>query len=327
MRPNFRSLAARLCLMTVMIGGAPLAFAEPPATRPVKPSPKAPPAPPGIRVERDLKYGDAPGAANLLDIYLPAEAPASPRPLIVWVHGGGWEGGDKTFGVGAEIARRGYVVASLNYRLSSEAIFPAQIQDCKGAIRWLRAHATTYHIDPNRVGAFGASAGGHLVALLGTAADAKDIEGTVGGNLDQSSRVQAVCDWFGPTDMSRFFEQDDAEKIPHQPPEVTAIARLFGGAPDRRKELVAQANPLTYVSKHAPPFLIMHGDKDKLVPVGQSRILADALTAAGVECHLEVLEGAGHGDGFSEPRVLKMVSDFFDSHLQPEAPAHDAPAK
>ena len=170
-----------------------------------------PEIPSTIRIIRDLKYGEAPDYANLLDIYLPPKAEGA-MPLVIWIHGGCWAGGDKPdpFVVNRMVCRmvpRGYVIASINYRLLHEAIFPAQIYDCKGAIRWLRAHAARYHIDPNRVGVAGLSAGGHLAALLGTSGGVKDLEGTVGGNLDQSSSLQAVCDDCGPTDFIKYFEQ------------------------------------------------------------------------------------------------------------------------
>jgi acetyl esterase/lipase len=269
----------------------------------------------GIRAARDIKYGEAPGKANLLDIYVPEDAQGA-LPLIVWIHGGGWEGGDKGGCPALSMVRRGYVAASINYRFSREAIFPAQIEDCKGAIRWLRTHAREYHIDPDRIGVWGSSAGGHLVALLGTSGGVKEIEGTTGGNLDQSSRVQAVCDWFGPTDMSVFFQQAGAENIFKPAPEKSPLYRLFGGPTDQHKDLVAKANPLTFITKNDPPFLIMHGDMDTLVPLAQSQMLADALKAAGVECHLEVIAGAGHGNGFNKPEVNKMIAEFFDKTLR-----------
>jgi acetyl esterase/lipase len=281
-----------------------------------KPAAKAAQAPnlQGIRAVRDIKYGEAPGKTNLLDIYVPEDAQGS-LPLIVWIHGGGWEGGDKGGCPALAMVRHGYVAASINYRLSKEAIFPAQIEDCKGAIRWLRAHAREYKIDPDRIGVWGGSAGGHLVALLGTSGGVKELEGTTGGNLDQSSRVQAVCDWFGPTDMSVFFQQAGDDNIFKPAPEKSPLFRLFGGPVEQRKDLVAQANPLTFITKNDPPFLIMHGDKDTLVPLAQSQMLAGALKAAGVACHLEVLPGAGHGNGFNKPEVAKMVAEFFDKQL------------
>ena len=314
-----RLVSALLAVITLCVATR---AEDAPTTRPAQKTK----LPPGFEAARDVLYGDAPGAANKLDVYW-AGKPEGKRPLIVWVHGGGWEGGDKAGCPALGMVPRGYVVASINYRFSREAIFPAQIEDCKGAIRFLRAHANDYHIDPDKIGVWGASAGGHLVALLGTSggANAKDIEGTVGGNADQSSRVQAVCDWFGPTDMSQFFQEAGSENIFKPSPKASPINKLFGGPVEEHKELVAQANPITFITKDAPPFLIMHGDKDQLVPVAQSQILADALKAAGVECHLEVLAGAGHGTGFNRPDVPKMVADFFDKHLNPGATPLPAP--
>jgi acetyl esterase/lipase len=203
---------------------------------------------------------------------------------------------------------RGYAVASINYRYSQQAVFPAQIEDCKAAIRWLRANAAKYHIDPDRVGVWGASAGGHLVALLGTAGAAKDLEGK-GGNADQSSRVQCVVDWFGPTDLV---------KIDRQPEKAdTAVAKLIGGPLKDNREKAKKASPMTYVDKNSAPFLIMHGDKDNVVPLDQSEILADALKKAGVEVKLQVIKNNGHGGpGFSTPESRKMIEEFFDKHLK-----------
>ncbi|HSU68441.1 MAG TPA: alpha/beta hydrolase [Tepidisphaeraceae bacterium] len=314
--------AAAFVMAAVLV--APLARAEAPKSQPAKPIAKQNP-PAGVRIERDVKYGDAPGVANLLDVYLPEKAEGE-LPLIIWIHGGGWQAGDKAGCPAVGMVGRGYVAASLNYRFSQEAIFPAQIEDCKGAIRFLRAHAKEYHIDPNRIGVWGASAGGHLVALLGTSGSAKEIEGTVGGNLDQTSRVEAVCDWFGPTDMSRFWEEAGTGNIFKPNPAKSPIDKLFGGPVSEKKDLVAKANPLTFVSKESAPFLIIHGDHDKLVPVAQSQILNDALKAAGVESELVVLEGAGHGGPqFTQPKVLKQIADFFDKHLNPTAKPVELP--
>jgi acetyl esterase/lipase len=209
----------------------------------------------------------------------------------------------------ADAVRDGFIVASINYRLSLQAPFPAQIHDCKGAVRWLRAHATEYGIDPTRIGVFGASAGGHLVALLGTSAGDAALEGIVGGNLDQSSAVQAVCDWFGPTDMSRLREELPSDNAFAQHPEFSPVAGLFGGIANATPKRVQQANPIAYVDKSDPPFLIMHGDHDKLVPMAQSELLADALKRAGVPCDFKIVKNAGHGQGFAGQRGV--VRDFF----------------
>ena len=277
--------------------------------------------PEGVKAVTNIKYGEAPGKANLLDVYLPEAEPTKPMPLVVWIHGGGWCEGNKEGCPAVAGAPRGYVVASLNYRLSQEAIYPAQLHDCKGAIRYLRAHAKEYHIDPDRIGVWGASAGGHLVALLGTTGDTKEMEGTVGGNLDQSSRVQCVCDWFGPTDMNHYYPpKGDPNYVPM--PKKSAITQLFGGPIEERIDLIAKGNPITFISKVSAPILIMHGAKDTLVPLAQSEVLNDALKAAGVECTLVVLPLAGHGNGFGLADILK-VAEFFDQHLKPVA----APAR
>ena len=153
-------------------------------------------------------------------------------------------------------------MASINYRLSQHAVFPAQIEDCKAAIRWLRANAAKYHLDPDHIGVWGASAGGHLVAMLGTTGGVKELEGK-GGNLDQSSRVQCVVDWFGPTDLATMGGSHDNPASPDR--------QLIGGPVQENKEKARKASPLTYVSKDSAPFLIMHGDKDNMVPLQPER--------------------------------------------------------
>jgi len=291
----------------------------PAATQPAPWQP--PPPPPGVQVDRDINYAAPPSRTHLLDVYWPTTAQGV-LPLVVFIHGGGWEIGDKLDSCPPlPLVDRGYVVANINYRFSREAIFPAQIQDCKGAIRWLRAHAGQYHIDVSRVGVWGSSAGGHLAALLGTSGDVKDEEGTVGGNLDQSSRVQAVCDWFGPTDMSCFFEQAGSENNYKAEPSKSPLYHLFGGPISAHKDLVKRANPITFITMDAPPFLIMHGDKDPFVPLAQSRMLVDALKAAGVSCQFEIVHGYGHG--FSDEQQ-KTVFAFFDKTLKTE-PAAKSP--
>lgn len=269
----------------------------------------------GVKAMRDLEYAKPGGKPQLLDLFVPEKADG-PLPLIVWIHGGAWLGGSKNGTPAMGQLRRGYAVASINYRLSQEAIFPAQIHDCKAAIRWLRAHAKEYNLDPKRIGVWGSSAGGHLVALVGTSGDVKELEGDE-GNLDQSSRAQAVCDWFGPTD----FCQMAAHALPDSKLDHDAAgspeSKLIGGPIQENKDKVAKANPITYVSKDDPPFLIMHGDKDPLVPHHQSELLNDALKKAGVAVTFKTVEGAGHG--FGGPDVMKTVEEFFDKHLK--APA------
>ena len=156
--------------------------------------------PVGVTVQKDLAYVPGGHERQKLDLYLPKEA-SKPLPVIVWIHGGGWQAGSKENNPLLAYAGKGYAVASINYRLSQHAVFPSQIEDCKTAIRWLRAHAKTYNLNPSKIGVAGSSAGGHLVALLGTAGEVKELEGKE-GNLDQSSQVQCVVDLYGPTDFS-----------------------------------------------------------------------------------------------------------------------------
>jgi acetyl esterase/lipase len=247
------------------------------------PTPASPPAlPEGARMLLNIPYVTNASERQKLDLYLPAKG--TNCPLVVWVHGGGWMEGSKEKPPGLGFLRHGFALASINYRLSQDAIFPAQLIDCKSAIRWLRAHAPENGIDPNHIGVWGASAGGHLVALLGTTGDVKDFD--KGDNSGVSSSVQAVCDWCGPTDFTKDLEAD----TPDSP-----IVRLLGGSIAKNLDKAQLANPIHYVTKDAPPFLIMHGDKDPVVPLEQSQMLADALQKAGVHVKLHVLPGAGHG--------------------------------
>ena len=270
---------------------------------------QAPPKlPEGTKVLRNLEYVQGGHERQKLDLYVPEKADG-PLPVIVWVHGGGWMGGSKEGGGPAlPFVGKGYAVAAINYRLSQHAKFPAQIEDCKAAIRWLRANAKTYNLAPDHIGVWGASAGGHLVALLGTSGDVKELEGKE-GNTDQSSRVQAVVDWFGPTDLTKMGGSHDQPNSPE--------ARLLGGPVQENKEKAARANPITYVAKDNPPFLILHGDKDPTVPFSQSELLADALKKAGVEVTLQPVKGAGHGGReFSSAENLKLIEEFLDRHLK-----------
>jgi acetyl esterase/lipase len=209
--------------------------------------------------------------------------------------------------------RQGYAIASINYRLSQHAKFPAQIEDCKAAVRWLRAHAAEYRLDPTRFAAMGSSAGGHLAAMLGTTGDVKDFD--IGANLDQSSRVQAVVDNFGPTD----FLQMDAHRLPsgmvHDTPD-SPESELIGGAIQENKARTARANPITFITPGDPPFLIIHGDQDPLVPHHQSELLEAALKKAGVPVTFYTVKGGGHG-GFKDPKVIELTREFLAKHLKP----------
>ncbi|MEI7728396.1 MAG: alpha/beta hydrolase [Verrucomicrobiota bacterium] len=289
-------------------------FAQPASGRDERPGANArlpqrqQPLPPGVEALRDLEYVPNGHERQKLDLYRPKDG--NKLPLIIWVHGGAWRAGSKDQCPALPMLRDGYAVASINYRLSQHAIFPAQIEDCKAAIRWLRANAAKYRLDPDRFGAWGSSAGGHLVALIGTSGDVKEFE--VGENLSVSSRVQAVCDWFGPTDMVQMSKFPSTMK--HDAPE-SPESLLVGGPIQENLAKAAKVNPITYVAKNNPPFLIMHGDKDPLVPLNQSEILEAALKKAGVEVQLHVVIGAGHG--FGGPENQGLVNQFFAKHLKP----------
>lgn len=290
--------------------------AQQPPNEDNRPRQKPAAVPEGVKVVRDLEYAKVGDKKLLLDLYLPEKADG-PFPVIVGIHGGDWATGSKAGGQGNWLAQHGYAVAVINYRLSGEAIFPAQIEDRKAAVRWLRANAKKYNLDPDRFGAIGHSAGGHLVSLLATTGDVKEFE--KGENLEFSSRIQAACPISGPTD----FLQMDAHapkgaKLKHDAPN-SPEARLIGGPIQENKDKVARANPITYVSKDDPPFLIVHGDQDATVPAHQAELLNEALKKAGVETKLLLVKGAGHAVGGRE--VNEAIITFFDRHLK-KTPKH-----
>ena len=282
-------------------------------------APERPKLPEGFTASYDVKYIPDGDPAQALDIYYPEKVADKPLPLLIWIHGGGWSGGSKTGMPYLHQLRRGYVVASIEYRFSQKAKFPAQIQDCQAAIRWLRANAKEYSIDPQRVGVGGASAGGHLSALVGTSGGKKAFP-MIGGNEDQSDRVQAVCDIFGPTDFWTVIEQAEADqnvKNIFKWNQGDPYSRLIDAKLGEDKEQCQAVSPVQYVSEDSPPFLILHGDHDALVPYAQSVELEELLTKAGVEVTLQRLPGAGHGGrAFSLPAVANLVNTFFDKHLK-----------
>jgi acetyl esterase/lipase len=272
----------------------------------------APPVAGDVLRMSDVEYGRVGNRPLLLDLYQLRDAPAGakPRPVVIWVHGGAWRAGSKNWlpPSGTMLVRKGFVVASVEYRFTQEAIFPAQINDVKCSVRFLRSHAKQYNIDPERIGAYGASAGGHLVALLGTDADDKSLEGT-GGWPGASSRVQAVVDMFGPTDFLTILQQ---VKTPTAQADLVARS-FFGGPMDAVHEIAREASPVTHVSADDPPFLVIHGSNDPVVPVAQSEEFVAALKKAGVEARLEVASGYGHG--IHADKYERMIVDFFDQHL------------
>jgi acetyl esterase/lipase len=257
----------------------------------------------------------------LLDIVAPDPRPAGRLPALIWIHGGGWESGDKRGGYsdtfGPMLASAGFVFFSVNYRLSHEAIFPAQIHDVKAAIRWVRANADALGIDADRIGVWGHSAGGHLAALAGTTGDLPELEGD-SGTPGVSSRVHAAMPLSPATDF-RIIPQGWPYVEPRR-----AMEKLVGGPLQERAELVELANPSAYVDSDTPPFQIVHGAADGVVPVEQAIALSEALTAARRDVSLEVLPGADHwfaspAHGVTTAAALqgigKLAIAFFGQHL------------
>ena len=264
------------------------------------------------RVRRDVPYAvvRAAGKTLPLDLYVPAPAVPHGRPLpvVLWLHGGGWLSGDKAADVPVGMfTRAGYALASVNYRLSAtQGRFPAQIQDVKAAVRWVRANARGLGLDPTRIAVCGISSGGHLAALLGTSGGVRELEDATMGNPDVSSRAQAVVDLCGPTDPFALAAQGDDR-----------IVTLLGGPPSSRPELARQADPVTFASADDPPFLILHGEADRVVPPIHSRRLAEALRRAGAPVvTLMMVPNADHVFSRQWPFVTARTLEFLDRHLK-----------
>jgi acetyl esterase/lipase len=244
--------------------------------------------------------------------------PGQLRPAIIYIHGGGWSGGSKN-GIGSafsKLAQSGYLCVSIDYRLSGEATFPAQIDDCKTAIRWVRAHAKQYKVDTAHIGVFGGSAGGHLAALMGTSGDIKSLEGK-GDWQGFSTKVQAVVDLFGPADLTTIVQNQQRinnwRRAQTTKPPAGAVNAMLGGPVEKQLEKARIASPVTYITPDDPPFLIIHGDEDKVVSIEQSRNFYSKLTTAGVEATLKIYPGEGHG--IRNPESQDIIVDFFKQKL------------
>ena len=266
-------------------------------------------AKPNVRVEQGLVYGKGGDSDLKLDLAMPNDG-TGPFPAIMCIHGGAWRAGkrtdlEKTI---EGFAARGYVGVTVSYRLAPASKFPAQLEDCKAAVRWLRANAATYHVNPDRIGVMGFSAGGHLACMLGLTHQSDGLEGD-GGHPDQSSQVQAVVSFFGPTDFSTKSWSDDLEK--------DVLLPVVGASFKERPDLYKRLSPVSYVSKDAPPFLFFHGTADPLVNVRHSRVLAEKLKEAGVEAQVVELDGEKHGwVGDKLARTLTQTIQFFDDKLK-----------
>jgi len=301
-----------LIFLTLALATPGLAQTNAPATNSV--SGEAPPTG-GLVTLRDVVIGKG-GTQDLHADITYRQNATQPMPAVIWIHGGGWISGTYHDGPIIPLARAGYFAASIEYRLSNVAKWPAQIQDCKLAVRWLRANAAKYNVDPNRIGVWGASAGGHLVACLGTMGDVKEYEGD-GGYPGTSSAVQAVVDYFGPTDFTNpdIFSTTGAKG---------AVTGLFEVPYAQNPDLWKSACPLFYVKVGDPPMFLVHGDSDGTVPLEQSIVLDQALTKADVPHQFLIVKNGDHGfrpkpgttidPGLGD--IQKAVFDFFDKYLK-----------
>ncbi|MEO1619290.1 MAG: alpha/beta hydrolase [Planctomycetota bacterium] len=269
-----------------------------------------PRVPDDVSIQSNIVFGKGGGRDLTMHVLSPKNRSEDPAPVFVWIHGGGWQGGRKESGIYSMVpfVRRGFVSVTIEYRLTGEASFPAQIEDCKCAIRYLRAHADKYLIDPDRIAVGGGSAGGHLAALVGTSGGVDELEGS-GGWPEQSSNVQAVVDLYGPTDFELFVTAKGYEM--HNRDGSPESKLLGGGTVLENKDGIRQVNPITYIDKDDPPFLIIHGSEDPTVPLNQSEALLESLEKANVDCKLHIIQGAKHGGpDFRTPKIRKMQVDF-----------------
>ena len=266
--------------------------------------------PAGVSFQPDIEYASPAGEHLALDLARPKSA-AGPLPAIVCIHGGGFRAGNRQHHdrLCLLLAERGYVAVTVSYRLAPKHQFPAAVHDVKGAVRWLRANASKYSVDPERIGATGDSAGGHLAMFLGTTGDIKEFDAAECGNLDQSSRVQCVVDVYGPSDLTKSYGKsvDAAEVLP----------LFLGGNLETARHRHILASPLYWVTPRAAPTLAIHGTQDPYVAHEQAEWIVDKLRAADVEAELLTLEGAGHGfKGDDAGRAQQAMLAFFDKQLK-----------
>jgi acetyl esterase/lipase len=288
----------------------------------IHPSPESAPAcdPASFETFNDLAY--APHARGVLDLMIP-RAGASGLPLVIWIHGGGWQSGDKSNRAQAtRLLCRGYAVAAVNYRLSGTDVFPAQINDIKAAIRYLRANSPAYGLDGSRFAAFGSSAGGHLAALAGTSADIVEFEDPALGNPGISTRVQATVDWYGPTHFPQMDSQLLLQGCPagsaHHGDADSAESRVLGCTVSAADCAAAaqRADPSRYADASDAPMLLLHGTSDCTVPIAQSTLLHEHLVAAGACAIQRSVIGAGHGGpAWTSREVQEATADFLDRVL------------
>jgi acetyl esterase/lipase len=282
-----------------------------------------------IRVVRDIEYAHVGDTPLKLDLYVPTNA-KSP-PLVVWVHGGAWKGGSKNNPSVLPLTDRGYAVASVDYRLSTVAQFPAQIHDIKAAIRYLRATAKEHGIAAERIAITGGSAGGHLAALVGVTSGVKELEGAVGSHLDLSSDVQAIVVFYGASNLATILAQSTPHGLNVR---VPALALLLDGPLDETKAkaiidgfgrgvvpkpyaLASLASPVSHVDSSDPPLLWFHGDQDPQMPINQAHEMMGVYKKAGLAATFEPVYGGGHGGKlFFTPSQMAQVAEFLDKALR-----------
>lgn len=269
-----------------------------------------------IEVRRDVPYAETANPRQALDLYLPKERdPSRPLPVLVFIHGGGWRNGDKSSGQGhlTRFVESGlYAGVSVGYRLTAEAQWPAQIHDCKAAIRWIKGNAAQFGLNPDKIGVWGTSAGGHLVSMLGTSGDVKELEGNLGSHVNQDSKVTCVMNFFGPENFLTMIRQPSS--IDRTQGKDYPEALLLGGPVPEREALAREASPVTHVSAGDAAFFTAHGTKDPLVPFAQAEEIHAALIQAGVPSLLQEMTGGGHG--FRSEVLDQRVQQFFDLHLR-----------
>lgn len=279
------------------------------------PVPAAPRLPDNIEARRDIDYADTGNPRQRLDLYLPKKRESDkPLPVIVFIHGGGWKGGDKAGGIGNVarfVASGQYAGVSVGYRLTNEAQWPAQIHDCKAAIRWIKGNAKELGLDAAKIGVWGSSAGGHLVSFLGASGDVKGLEGAIGKHTAQDSKVACVVNFFGPENfLTMVTQKSTVDRTTSNYPE----ALLLGGRVQDRPEAAKEASPVTHVSPGDAPALTAHGTEDPLVPYAQAEEYDAALKKAGVESLLITMVNGGHG--FRSPELDQRIEKFFEKHLR-----------
>lgn len=263
------------------------------------------------RVVADVEYAVVDGQSLKLDLHLPE---AKNTPLIVWVHGGAWRAGSKADMPLGGLVAQGYAVASVDYRLSTVAPFPAMIHDIKAAIRFLRAEAGEHGYDATKLGVAGSSAGGHLAALVGVTNGVRELEGTVGAHLDQSSDVRFAISLFGASDLMTILAQSKPQGLKMR---VPALQLLLDGQPSEKPELARLASPVSHLDRNDPPLLLIHGDADPQMPPEQSIELAEACKKAGVKVQLEIIPGAVHGGKvFYDDKQIALMRSFIDQAVR-----------